>query len=111
MAATGTAGSFSQTQPRVAVGSRGELYVLQLVTDRQGRIGVWVSESSDGGRRFGAGRWVSNVLASAHTWLAQYHGWFGDYQGLAVRSGTLHAVWNDDRSGKVELMTAAIRTD
>jgi hypothetical protein len=35
--------------------------------------------------------------------------WVGDYQGLAASiSGTTHALWNDTRTGALELFTAAI---
>jgi hypothetical protein len=107
-AATGRDSSLSQTQPRLAVGPSGVLYVLYLVTDRRGLIGVRLSHSADGGRRFGGGRWISNRLFSANRWLSQYHGWFGDYQALRVGSGALRAVWNDDRTGDVQLVTAEL---
>jgi len=106
--ATGSASSLTQTQPRLAVGPSGSLYALFFVTDRHGRIGVRLSESTDDGTRFGSGRWISNRLFSANGWLAQYHGWFGDYQALSLDSSTLHAVWNDDRTSKVELMTTQL---
>jgi hypothetical protein len=82
--------------------------VLYLVTDRRGLVGVRLSQSIDGGRRFEDGRWISNRLFSANRWLSQYHGWFGDYQALRVGSSALRAVWNDDRTGDVQLMTAEL---
>jgi hypothetical protein len=106
--ATDSAPSLSQTQPRLVVGPSGSLYALYLVADRHGRIGVRLSQSTNGGARFGPSRWISNRLFSANGWLTRYHGWFGDYQALSVDSGTLHAVWNDDRTGEVELVAAQL---
>jgi hypothetical protein len=34
--------------------------------------------------------------------------WIGDYQALATGPGTFHAVWNDTRTGQMELFTAAV---
>jgi hypothetical protein len=107
-AATGTDRPLNQTQPRLAVGPFGVLYVLYLVTDRRGLIGVRLSQSTNRGQRFAGSRWLSNRVFSASGWLADYHGWFGDYQAISADSGTLRAVWNDDRTGDVQLMSAAL---
>jgi hypothetical protein len=34
--------------------------------------------------------------------------WIGDYQGLAVGGGVAHPFWNDTRTGRLEICTAAI---
>jgi hypothetical protein len=33
--------------------------------------------------------------------------WLGDYQGLAAGGGVLHALWNDTRTGNLELFATA----
>jgi hypothetical protein len=104
--ASGSAASLTQTQPRLVVGPSGTVYALYLVTDHYGRIGARLTDSTDGGAGFGADRWISNRLSSANSWLARNHGWFGDYQALTIAADTLHAVWNDNRTGELELMTA-----
>jgi hypothetical protein len=106
--ATGSAASLTQTQPRLAVAPSGNIYALYLATDRYGRVGVRLSDSTDRGARFVADRWISNRLSSANSWLARNHGWFGDYQALSIDPDTLHAVWNDARTGIVKLMTAQL---
>jgi hypothetical protein len=34
--------------------------------------------------------------------------WIGDYQGLAAGGGMLYPVWNDTRSGHLEIVTTAV---
>jgi hypothetical protein len=34
--------------------------------------------------------------------------WIGDYQGLATGGGLIHPFWNDTRTGRLEIFTAAI---
>jgi hypothetical protein len=36
--------------------------------------------------------------------------WIGDYQGLAAGGGVIHPVWNDTRSGRLEIVTTAVPT-
>jgi hypothetical protein len=35
--------------------------------------------------------------------------WMGDYQGIASSGGDFHLVWNDTRTGKLELFAATVR--
>jgi hypothetical protein len=35
--------------------------------------------------------------------------WIGDYQALAATDGTFHPLWNDTRTGQLQLFTAAVR--
>ena len=35
--------------------------------------------------------------------------WIGDYQGIAASSGAFQLVWNDTRTGKLDLYAAAVR--
>jgi len=35
--------------------------------------------------------------------------WMGDYQGIASSDGDFHLVWNDTRTGKLELFAATVR--
>ena len=37
--------------------------------------------------------------------------WLGDYQGIAGTSRTFHLVWNDTRTGKLDLFAATVTTD
>jgi hypothetical protein len=35
--------------------------------------------------------------------------WIGDYQGIAAGAGAFHLVWNDTRTGKLDLFAATVR--
>jgi hypothetical protein len=35
--------------------------------------------------------------------------WVGDYQGIAAGAGAFHLVWNDGRTGKLDLYAATVR--
>ena len=37
--------------------------------------------------------------------------WIGDWQGIAAGAGAFHLVWNDTRTGKLDLFAAAVRPD
>jgi hypothetical protein len=34
--------------------------------------------------------------------------WIGDYQALATTPGAFHPLWNDTRTGQLQLYTAAV---
>jgi hypothetical protein len=36
--------------------------------------------------------------------------WIGDWQGIASTAGSFHLVWNDTRTGKLDLFTATVRS-
>jgi hypothetical protein len=35
--------------------------------------------------------------------------WIGDYQGVTAGAGAVHLVWNDTRTGKLDLFAATVR--
>jgi hypothetical protein len=35
--------------------------------------------------------------------------WIGDYQGITAGAGAFHLVWNDTRTGKLDLFAATVR--
>ena len=35
--------------------------------------------------------------------------WIGDYQGITAAGGAFHLVWNDTRTGNLELFAATVR--
>jgi hypothetical protein len=35
--------------------------------------------------------------------------WIGDWQGIAASAGAFHLVWNDTRTGKLDLYSATVR--
>jgi hypothetical protein len=34
--------------------------------------------------------------------------WVGDYQGITASAGAFHLVWNDTRTGKLDLFAATV---
>jgi len=56
---------------------------------------------------------VTTAPFDPHTATAtgQKHGawWIGDYQGIAAGAEAFHLVWNDARTGKLELFAATVR--
>jgi hypothetical protein len=97
-------------QPRVVVDETGALAVTAFAL-KDGRVDVvlWRAASADG--PFDAGRRItSEAFDPAAGMPDTKHGawWIGDYQGLAAGGGVLHALWNDTRTGNLELFAAAI---
>jgi hypothetical protein len=37
--------------------------------------------------------------------------WIGDYQGLAAGGGMVYPLWNDTRTGRLEIFAAAVPAD
>jgi hypothetical protein len=98
-------------QPQLAIDEAGRL-ALSAFAYRQGQIEVVVLVAEPGTARFGQPRPVtSRPFDPARGTLSGKHGawWIGDYQGLAAAAaGGLHPFWNDPRTGRLELFTAAV---
>ena len=97
-------------QPQLAVGDGGRvgLSVFELAS---GRVHVVMVTSTPDGASFGPPRTVAGssfdpMFGPANS-AAQH--WIGDYQGLAATPGFFHPLWNDTRTGHLELFTATIR--
>jgi hypothetical protein len=62
--------------------------------------------------RFGAPIQVTPAPFDPHSRTATgpKHGawWIGDYQGITARAGAIHLVWNDTRTGKMDLFAATV---
>jgi hypothetical protein len=63
---------------------------------------------------FWAVRAVTTAAFDPHSRTAtgQKHGawWVGDYQGITAGAGAFHLVWNDTRTGRMDLFAASVRT-
>ena len=99
-------------QPQLAVGDGGRvgLSVFELAS---GRVHVVMVTSTPDGASFGPPRTVTGssfdpTLGLAHGDGAAAEHWIGDYQGLAAAPGAFHPVWNDTRTGHLELVTTTI---
>ncbi|HKG26773.1 MAG TPA: hypothetical protein VKB09_14080 [Thermomicrobiales bacterium] len=97
-------------QPHVVVDESGAIAVtaFALADDRVDLV-LWQTASP--AVPFGpATRVTSESFDPAHGMPGTKHGawWIGDYQGLATGGGVLHALWNDTRTGNLQLFAAAI---
>jgi hypothetical protein len=99
-------------QPEVAVEEAGTVLVtyLALVHDR---VEVRLVRSIDKGGRFGPSQTITTQPFDpklSTVAAGDKHGaWFlGDYQGLAVGGGSVHALWSDTRTGRPDLFTARL---
>ena len=120
-------GGTTWSQPRTATPRDGAVYFQpQLAVDVRGRVVlsafalrdslidlVVLSSPGDARLCFGAPRPVTTtpfdpaIAADGNP----KHGawWIGDYQGLAATPDAIHAVWNDTRTGNLELFSAKLR--
>ena len=99
-------------QPQLAAGDGGPvgLSVLELVN---GHVHVVMFTSTSAGASFGRPRTVTGSSFDPNLGLTNGSGstaqhWIGDYQGLAATRGAFHPLWNDTRTGHLELFTATI---
>lgn len=106
------ADGFLYFQPNLTVDSAGRVAISAFAL-ANGRVDVVVLISAPHELRFGAPRRVTDdAFDPKHSPTNPgKHGawWIGDYQGIASGDGTFHAVWNDTRTGKLELFTSAVK--
>jgi hypothetical protein len=117
----------SWSAPTVAVASSSATYFHpQLAVDGRGEVGLeafelaggrvqllmWVSTSK--GSSFGPPRPVTPspgfdpaLGLSVGSGPSALH-WLGDYQGLAAAASAFHPLWNDTRTGQMQLFTATM---
>ncbi len=106
----------NQFQPQIVVAPDGVISISFFdtrVDPRHRLIDVYLAQSVDRGDSF-----LKNVRVTTESWNpaqgapidengAQF---IGDYQGLAADNTFVHPFWNDARTGKQEIFTAAIRS-
>jgi hypothetical protein len=96
-----------------------------LAVDQAGRVGISAFALAHGlvshvlllstphQLRFRAPLHVTTAPFDPHspTNPAGKHGawWIGDYQGITASAGAFHLIWNDTRTGKLDLFAATIR--
>jgi hypothetical protein len=104
----------NQFQPQMAVAPNGVVSISFFDTrvDPQHRlIDVYLAQSTDKGKSF-----LKNVRVTTQTWDPAVDApidtsgqqFIGDYQGLAADDHFVHPFWNDTRTGKQEIFTAAV---
>jgi hypothetical protein len=103
-------------QPQVVVDETGALAVTAFAL-KDGRVDVVLWQAAGPEGTFDAGQPITSEsfdpaagITSIDSVPVTKHGvwWIGDYQGLATGGGTLHALWNDTRTGNLQLFAAAI---
>jgi len=97
-------------QPQLAAGA-GERIALSGfgLSARTGQVGVALFISQPRSARFGAPVLVTTRPFNPLT--GTQDGWIGDYQGLAATPGAFHPIWNDTRTGRLQLFTASVKPD
>ncbi len=98
-------------QPNIAVDAAGRVAVSALALSN-GRVDEILLLSQGRTLHFGPPLRVTSAPFDPHSPTASggKHGawWIGDYQGIAATGNTFHLVWNDTRTGKLELYAAGV---
>jgi hypothetical protein len=99
-------------QPNLAVDDAGRVAISAFAL-AHGRVDEVLLVSEPGQLRFQAPLRVTAAPFDPHspTESGRKHGawWIGDYQGIAVSAGAFHLVWNDTRTGNLNLFAATVR--
>jgi hypothetical protein len=95
-------------QPQLAVGPSGRIalsaFALPVAT---GQVSVTLFISQPHSTRFGPPVTVTTRPFNPHAGTQQ--GWIGDYQGLTATPCAFHPLWNDTRTGRLQIFTASIK--
>ena len=97
-------------QPNLAVDAAGRVAVSAFAL-AHGLVDVVLLAAPPGDLRFGPPRRVTTTSFKPHSPTDPgKHGawWIGDYQGIAASAGAFHLVWNDTRTGKLDLFAATV---
>ena len=94
---TGPDAALTQTQPRLLL-THGRLNLSYFTVSRRAEITEHLAYGAPGRGR------LRNQNLSDHSFQAS--GFLGDYQALAVAGSTGYALWNDGRSGRLEIVAA-----
>ena len=95
-------------QPQLAVGPSGRIAVSAFalpVATSQVSVVLFISQPHS--TRFGPPVIVTTRPFNPLTGTRQ--GWIGDYQGLTANPSAFHPLWNDTRTGRMQLFTAAVK--
>jgi hypothetical protein len=99
-------------QPNLAVDDAGRVAISAFAL-AAGRVDEVLLLSGPQQLRFRAPLRVTTAPFDPHspTESGRKHGawWIGDYQGIAASAGAFHLVWNDTRTGNLNLFAATVR--
>ncbi|MBV9280251.1 MAG: exo-alpha-sialidase [Chloroflexi bacterium] len=96
-------------QPQLVVTPHGTVYVSYFAV-AHGRVDVYLTYSTTHGASLAPSRRITSASFDPRLSGQEREGspWIGDYQGLAAAAGWIHLLWNDTRTGHMELYTAAV---
>lgn len=98
-------------QPNLAVDDAGRVGISAFAL-ADGRVDQVLLVSQPGKLRFQPPVRVTSTAFNPHTPTSGgKHGawWIGDYQGITAGEGAFHLMWNDARTGKLDLFAATVR--
>ena len=100
-------------QPNLAVDEAGRVAISAFALGN-GRVDEVLLVSQAGELRFGRPLKVTTATFNPLDSTTAARGkngawWIGDWQGIASGAGAFHLVWNDTRTGKLDLFAAAVR--
>jgi hypothetical protein len=98
-------------QPNLAVHDAGRVGISAFAL-AHGRVNHVLLLSKPHQLRFRAPLQVTTAAFDPHSpTLGGKHGewWIGDYQGITASAGAFHLLWNDTRTGKLDLFAATVR--
>ena len=98
-------------QPNLAVDQAGRVAISAFAL-ANGRVSQVLLVSPPPPLRFGPPLQVSTSAFDPHSpTTGGKHGawWIGDYQGIIANAGAFQLVWNDTRTGKLNLFAATVR--
>jgi hypothetical protein len=101
-------------QPNVAVNATGRVAISAFAL-ANGRIDEMLLVSQPGQLRFRPPVRVTTASFDPQSPTTASHGkygtwWIGDWQGLTTGPGAFHLVWNDTRTGKLDLFAATVQS-
>jgi hypothetical protein len=99
-------------QPNLAINEAGRVGISAFAL-AHGRVNQVLLLSKPHQLRFQAPLQVTTTPFDPHspTESGGKHGawWIGDYQGITASAGAFHLMWNDTRTGKLDLFAATVR--
>ena len=95
-------------EPQVAIDSAGRIGVMAFAI-AHGKVSVVLMLSEPRSLRFGPPITITNHPFDPAKSAFGRRWYIGSYQALATTPGTFHSLWNDTRTGQLQLFTAAVQ--
>jgi hypothetical protein len=97
-------------QPQITVGAGGRIALSAFALPIQtGQASVLLFISQPHSTRFGPPVHVTTRPFNPLTGTQQ--GWIGDYQALTATPSAFHPLWNDTRTGRMQIFTATVKPE